>query len=709
MDIKSFLKVIRRYLWLLILVPVVAVTITYFMVKNLPKQYSSESQIATGLLDPTKKVITNENTDFFRVSQQFNTMMEKLKSKRLVNILSYNLAIHDLENRGKAFKRYSEQIDSLKPENRLQVISLLKQKLANKEVLTVADNNGPYKLYDLVESMNYGEGAFGKSLDITHTDNSDLISIKYTSANPDLSAYVVNTLATEFISSYSNDMNFNQTNSLTTLDSLLKVKAAVMNQKNAALSDFKNKKGILNLTTQSADVSGQINAIETQRSAAMNTIQSDEAALRVIASKLGGSDAYLNGSSRSDNADLINLKNQLKIATANQVTNGFRPADQRRVDSLQRLVTAKSIQNNDDNIVDPKASKAGLIAQKTNFEIEIQQKKSILSDLSSQLNSLKSTYNSMVPYDANITNLQRDADFATTDYQASLTMYNKAKTDVNTNVHLTVDQYGLPGGPEPSKRALFLAGAGIGGFVLSLGFLFVIFVADNSINDVRSLEKATKSKAIGALNLITGKEKSIREIWEDSEDKTYEVYRDLLRSLRFEISNRLDADDSKILGITSLVNGEGKTLIAYSLAYAFAMTGKKILLIADDFPMVKSESTDLITSQNFQTFLVKKEIQTEDLITVMNKNMAQNSLLEIHNIKSLKVGFEVLRKEFDIIIIDINSLHNMNIAKEWLLFTEKNVVVFEAGRSVNESDLSFIKYIKDQPGFVGWILNKFKV
>ncbi|MDB5158922.1 MAG: Lipopolysaccharide biosynthesis protein [Mucilaginibacter sp.] len=679
------------------------------MVQNLPKQYSSESQIATGLLDPTKKVITNENTDFFLVSQQFSNMMEKLKSKKLVNILSYNLVIHDLENPGKSFKKYSEQIEALRPANRLQIVSLIKEKLANREILTVADNKGSYKLYDLVESMGYGEGAFGKSLDITHTDNSDAISIKFTSANPDLSAYVVNTLATEFISSYSTDMNFNQNNSLARLDSLRKAKEIVMNQKNAALSDFKNKKGILNLATQSTDVSGQISNYETQRADAVRTINMDEAAVRTIMTKLGGGDAYLNGSSRADNAELINLQRQLKIANGTLVDNGFRPADQRRVDSLTRLISAKSIQNNDDNIIDPKASKATLIAQKTNFDIEIQQKKSTLNGIQSQLNSLRAKYNAMVPYDADITSMQRDADFATTDYQASLNMYNQAKTDINTGIHLTIDQYGLPGGPEPSKRNLFLAGAGIGSIVLCMGFLFVVFIADNSINDVRNLEKATKSKTIGALNLITGKEKTIREIWEDAEDKTYEVYRDLLRSLRFEISNKLDEDDSKILGITSLVNGEGKTLIAYSLAYAFAMTGKKILLIADEFPMVKSENTDLITSQNFQTFLVKKEIQTEDLITVMNKNMAQNSLLEIHNIKSLKVGFEVLRKEFDIIIIDINSLHNMNIAKEWLLFTEKNIAVFEAGRAINENDLTFVKYIKEQPGFIGWILNKFKV
>ncbi|TSJ40743.1 lipopolysaccharide biosynthesis protein [Mucilaginibacter corticis] len=711
MDIKAFLKVISRYKWIVILVPIIVVTITYFLVQNLPKQYSSESQIATGLLDPSKKVISSETVDLFKTSQQFNTMMEKLKSKKLINLLAYNLIIHELENPQKAFKKYkSEQLDSLRPENKVQVIKILKRKLDNSEILTVLDNNGPFRLYDLVESMGYGENGFGKALDISHTENSDDINIKYTSPNPDLSAYVVNTLASEFISSYSTDVNTNQNRSLTQLDSVLKSKEAVMIQKNADLADFKKNKGVLNLTGESTNLNGQITNLEIDKTTQQKVIDGSTAQLLIIARKLnGGSDADLGNNGRSSSTDIINLQNQLRIASNTLVDNGFKPADQRRVDSLRRLLSSKSSQNNDDNVIDPRINKTALLTQKTNLELGISQARASLQAINSQLNSLKAQYKGMVPYDADIAQKQNDADFATKDYQTFLVTYNQNKTDINTGFHLTIEQYGLPGAPEPSKRAIILAGSGIGSVVLCLAFLFVIFVSDNSINDVRHLEKAVKSKAVGTLNMITGKEKNIRDIWDDNEDKTYAVYRDLLRSLRFEISNKLDEDDSKILGITSLINGEGKTLIAHSLAYAFAMTGKKILLIADDFPMAKSESTELVTGQNFQTFLVKKEIQTEDLITVMNKNMAQNSLLEMHNIKSLKIGFEVLRKEFDIIIIDVNSLHNLNIAKEWLLFTEKNIAVFEAGRTIKENDLAFVKYIKEQPGFIGWILNKFKV
>ena len=150
MDIKAFLKLVKKYKWVLILVPIIAVIITYFLVQNLPKQYSSEVQISTGLLDPSKKLISNENTDFFQINQQFSNIMEKFKMKKIINILSYNLILHDLEQPKSAFRKYSDKIDSLSAEQKQELINLFREKLATKSVLTLADNKGKYKLYVIV-------------------------------------------------------------------------------------------------------------------------------------------------------------------------------------------------------------------------------------------------------------------------------------------------------------------------------------------------------------------------------------------------------------------------------------------------------------------------------------------------------------------------------------------------------------------------------
>ncbi|MFC3559032.1 exopolysaccharide transport family protein [Pedobacter jamesrossensis] len=707
MDIKSFLKLVKKYKWVLILVPIIAVIITYFLVQNLPKQYSSEVQISTGLLDPSKKVISNENTDFFQINQQFSNIMEKFKMKKIINILSYNLILHDLEQPKSAFRKYSDKIDSLNAQQKQEVINLFREKLATKSVLTLADNNGKYKLYDIVESMGYGETGLKKEIDISHSDNSDFINIEYTSPNPNLSAYLVNTLASEFIVNYSSDVSNNQNKSIGLLDSVLKKKEIAMNAKNGSLSTFKRNKGVLNLNEQSATVYAQITQYEGQRADALRQIQSTQGAINTIQSKLSGSDPNINGSSRADNREIVSLKREREAANNAFIENGFRASDQRKVDSLTRIIQSKSNQNSDENVYDPRTSKQTLSAQKTQLEIAQQTAKSSIRSIDNELASLRAKYSSMVPYDADIQNYEREADLATKEYMTALDQYTQSRNNQAMGLRLQIEQVGLPGNPEPSKKVLYLAGSGMGSFFVCLGYIFFVFMLDHKIKSSSQLAHATKSNTVGVLNKIDGNERSIREIWNDKTGNTnYEIYRDMLRSLRFEITEKMDADSSKILGITSLLAEEGKTFIAYSLAYAFAMTGKKVLLIADELPVVKAESKALATSQNFQTFLIKKEIHTEDLITIMNKSTARESLLEMQSIKSLKAGFDVLREEFDIIIVDVNSLHDINIAKEWLLFTEKNIAIFEYGKVLADNDKEFVDYIKKLPGFLGWVLNK---
>ncbi len=710
MDIKSFLKVVGRYKWVLILVPIIAITITYFLVQNLPQQYSSQVQISTGLLDPSKKVITNENTDFFQISQQFSSIIEKLKMKKNINLLSYNLMLHELENPTKQFRKYSQKLDSLRANQKQEVIVLLKEKLAAKSILTLADNKGKYKLYALTESMGYGEESLRKELDIVHADNSDYITIAYVSEDPDLSAFVVNTLAATFIVNYSNEISFNQNNSMGLLDSVMKQKEVLMNSKNNDLAAFKRNKGVLNLDEQSATVYNQITNYEVQRAELMRSIQSSQGALSVINGKLSGSDPNFNGSSRADNREIVRLKKERESATSDWVGGGFKPSDQKRIDSITKIIQTKSNQNDDENIVDPRASKQNLIAQRTALDVQLQQAKSSISTVDQQLSILRARYSSMVPYDADIQNYQREADLATKEYMTTLDQYHQNEAGRISGLQLKIEQMGLPGNPEPSKKLIYMAGSGFGSFSLCLGFVLLIFFIDNKITTSRQLSAATKFNTIGTLNKIEGNERSIREIWNDkSGNANYEFYRDMLRSLRFEISEKMDVDGSKILGITSLIAQEGKTFLCYSLAYAFAMTGKKVLLIADELPVVKSDSKALAVNQDFQTFLIKKVIHTEDLITIMNKSNARESLLEQQNIKNLHAGFDVLRGEFDMIIIDVNNLRDINIAKEWLLFTEKNISVFEAGNSLNDNDVELVEYINKIPGFMGWVLNKIQI
>lgn len=713
MDIKAFLNLLNKYKWLLILVPLVAAVVTFFLVKNLPKEYSSEAQIATGLVDQSKQVVAggNQNADFFKINQQFSSIIERMKMRKVMSILSYNLIIHDLEDPRNSFKTYSKKVDSLTQDQRNELVQIFKENLQEKKVITIGDNMDKYPLFDILGSMEYNKEDIEKNLSIYRPDNSDFINVYYTSENPKLSAFVVNTLSTEFIRNYGLDVNINQNNSIELLDSLLKKKEDVMDQKNASLKAFKMKNGVLNLDKQSEIVYSQISQNEERRAQAIREIQANQSAIADINRKLqSGGNSFSGGNPTTDNRTIVNLKNQLKEANADYIDGNFKLSDKKKVDSISAIIDRLSVRISDNNVTDPTASRQGLIQQKLALETAVSQAKGSIRSIENELATLKAKYNTMVPFDAGIQNYERDAELATKDYMASLDSYNQTRTEQNVSSKLQIAQIGLEGPPLPSKGIIYIAMSGISSFFLCFSGLLVVFLLDRTVYDARQLEAVTRSNVLGSLNYMNHTGLSMRSIWDDQKNNPeYTAYRDLLRSVRFEISNEFEKNNNKILGVTSLNDKEGKSFIASSLAYAFAMIGKKVLLIGGEVEVVKSNSKELALHQDFESFLVKRQIQTEDLITILNKDDSNSSLLEMQNANNLKAGFDVLREEFDVIIIDVNSLHNINIAKEWLLFTENNIAVFESGKEIGDSDKELIEYIKNRPGFLGWVLNKVKL
>ena len=250
MDYKELFRHIYKYKWFIIIIPIITAVVTHYKVKDLPKQYVSQALLSTGFVDQSKQISGLQSLDFFKTSQQFANIIEKVKLKKVMDMLSYSLIIHDLENPRSPFEPYSKTLDSMSTEKKAEILATFKSKLANREAITLADP-GSIKLYHIIASMWYDADDLNKSLQVGHNDGSDFITVTYTSNDPELSAYVVNTVCTQFIDYNNRDIDFNQGSSIALLDSLLKKKETVMNQKIDSLKAFKTKSGVLNLENQS--------------------------------------------------------------------------------------------------------------------------------------------------------------------------------------------------------------------------------------------------------------------------------------------------------------------------------------------------------------------------------------------------------------------------------------------------------------------------
>src|SRR3546814_5939219 len=223
---------------------------TYFLNEELPESKYSETQKATGITE-LAKIDGSQASNYIQVRQIYGNIMSMMTMKRVLGMVSHALAIHDLQDERNAFKPYSQNLNALDETSRQHVLAELRSRLVSGNViLTDNDNVAGVKLKDIILWMGYGEAALQEGLFINRTGESEFITVRFASENPALSAFIVNTLASEFIQYYHTFRSVNETKSVTLLASLLTEKENVMMERNETLKNYRVSRGIMDASAK---------------------------------------------------------------------------------------------------------------------------------------------------------------------------------------------------------------------------------------------------------------------------------------------------------------------------------------------------------------------------------------------------------------------------------------------------------------------------
>src|SRR3546814_724110 len=158
----------------------------------------------------------------------------------------------------------------------------------------------------------------------------------------------------------------------------------------------------------------------------------------------------------------------------------------------------------------------------------------------------------MVPMDAGLQNLQREADIATQEYMEILNRTNQAGFVSNVGLRLSIVETGLPGVKMPSKRLLYVGLSGIATLMLCMSVFALLFLLDRKVVTKAQLAALTNGKVLGVINSLDKSYKGIRAVWDNNIDVDAVMYKDLLRSLRLDLNNEMNINNSRVLGVTSL-------------------------------------------------------------------------------------------------------------------------------------------------------------
>ncbi len=399
----------------------------------------------------------------------------------------------------------------------------------------------------------------------------------------------------------------------------------------------------------------------------------------------------------------------MKQANDRYIQNNFDPVYSTTIDSLKQELTQRIHESSDSYISNPLSAKEALVTQKLNMEIAREIARNSEQSITDELRRLNLKLDNLVPNEAVIQSFESSIDVASREYLEILQKYNQATMESNTGMQLRQVEKAPPGRPQPSKKMLLIILSGIISFVFCVFVFFVLFYFDRSIHGPRQLAAAADLPVIGYLNKLKESQVDLETLWDRAlVNKAIQAYKDLLRAIRFEIEN--DLKDGKVLVITSFTEGEGKTFVAASLAYTFSKVNKKVLIIDGNFAhpdITNTLNTSIYLETLFKYDRLTKLPESTGLITIAGNKGGDTSILEIADREHVASRMDELKAQFDIIIIETPALITMSKAKEWMLFADKVVAVFEAGKTIKGESKTNNAYLKSLGAkFCGFVINK---
>ncbi|KAA6431536.1 lipopolysaccharide biosynthesis protein [Dyadobacter flavalbus] len=705
-EFLQFLRLLQRNKITLILVPLITVILCFFLVRRLPDTYDTRARIATGLVDKTDQVVTKaKDEQDTQIARKFESLIQVMRLKRTLDQVSYRLLLNQLKGyKDSTWREPVKEIEDMSKADKSKAIALLTKKYKAREELFLWK---PYEnsLNKIMVDMGYDANSLRDKLIIYRTGGSDYIDIEYEADDPELAAYVVNSLCQEFISDNSSRVVGNNKKTIDFLQRFMLQKLTALNERMNTLKDYKIKNRVLNLNEQAKSIYGQMADYETKREIAQKDIVAYSAAIKNIDKKFDPADRkYFESALTGINQKIITTKRNLKELNEKYIQSNFDAKVKVSLDSLKTQLTNEIDDASDRYVYNPMALKQDLVTQKLTMEISLELARNSVASIQGELNRLNRKFDGLVPNEAKIQEYETGIDIASKEYIEALQRYNEASLEFSFPIYLRLIERAMPGQIQASKKMVLVILSGVISLTFCVFVFFILFYLDKSIRYPLQLANATERPVLGYLNAL-GSDSNVNLAGTGSSDeKPLRLYKNLVRSIRYELDNEMD--DPKIIAVTSLSHGVGKTSFVLALAWAFSKINKTVLIIDGNFG--QSDISKLNPdSELFESFVNKDTIKeaVPGQISVLGNKGGDISLKELADDRVISQRLSVLKTQFDIILVETDPLTAMNKAKEWISFTDLVVAVFAAGNTISDEDQSKIQYLNNlESKFSGWVL-----
>jgi uncharacterized protein involved in exopolysaccharide biosynthesis/Mrp family chromosome partitioning ATPase len=687
MDLVFLLHALLKKKWVILICTIAGILAGLIFVFSKDQYYLSVAQYSTGFtMKQQVKIKDDVGYSFAEADQRFKNVIETFKSPVVVGMLSYELMLHDLEQK-RPFRTLTDK-EKANPIvaglNLEEAKKVLHQKVDNQELL-VAYEPSESKVFELIKLYQYDHDALLGKLSVDRVQGTDYLNIVFQSENPELSAYVVNSIGREFFNFFTKINTTRTTESMTKLATLTQQKKQEYDNAVTILQKFREQVGSPNVGDRAKAAMEMMQSLTTQLNENEGKLNSLKGRLSSVKDQISGLSSGTVTASNA-NSDIISL------------------TQKNRDLAVQKLEAFKA----------GKGDVSGLRSQLTRDKSDLEYEIASLSQTSKSINDKINLYKGMAYTgggdEVEVQKLQNEVDRLNTEYQALLgRMQTSQDVDVAPEINFKQTIVGQPAiKPEPGKKKTILLLCALTTFVVSSLVVVIIDFLDNSLRAPSIYHKNVKLKLLSTVSRINLKTRTVADQFENLEETTRivnsaeNIFIESVRKLRYEIEN----SEKKIVLFTSTKSDVGKSTLIEALAYSMSLAKKKLLLIDTNFPhntlTEKFAPKSTLESVNFNPdrsvhekgvyeIASKTPIPGVDIIGCKQGSFSPLEILPKHN---LLEHLALIKREYDYIFIEGAGLNMHSDSRELSRYVEGLVVVFSADNTLNQLDKESLQFLK---------------
>ncbi len=756
MDLVTIFRILWRKVWFLVGIPMAVIIISFILTSDYKQIYRSIAQLSTGFTISQEVNVTSERFNLYEADVKFSNLIETMKSSRVLLLLSYRLILHDLMSEGDDVftnvvvedEKDRAFLNDLDMESMVQ----LYQKNLDSMAMLNTYNENERDAQKLLEVYGYDYDEVKKKLTIKRVNNTDYVSIEAFTEDPLLSAYMVNTLCSEFIRFNANITSIKSSSTVETFSKLLTEKRKELDKATDALQYYKSQNRMLNFELEKENQISRVSDLQLDLQEERKKYTSITLQLQDINRRLSDS----NDRNRVTNADVVEIRNKI-----NEMNERYRNLGGRSEVLRDSLEILRNIQGSYLRIISAGAegnSQDALNDEKENLELDLQIVNQNISDLEQTIRATSSNVGGFASKEARIATLEREVDLASEDYREAQEKYNLAlNVSMASGSSISQILLGLPASKaEPSKRIIVSGISGVSAFILIVFVIVLLEYLDISIRSASKFVDKTEMPLIGSLNHINtngydigssgsgnlvsrnlsrfglsarknGEKLSNSDgakeevLFEENHTRSKDffnvfdssvlsntnrtVFREQLRKIRYLLVN----SGKKVILFTSTKEGEGKTSLISALAASLNQSLLRVLVIDTNFanpsltktlhglPIMekifekKKESKSEI-SKNFIAMFAKNTVLP--YVDIIGCKGGEYTPIEIIRGNSLESLIEDLKDKYDYIFFEGSALNTNSGSRELSSYVDGVITVFSAKSVLGQLDYDSIDFIE---------------